>query len=106
MPFAWAGAMVYPGATPFAPADLSSKTELTFWTQGDWGRYRVLVFCPEMGQIPPQQSFVAGLDWQQVRLTMSAFGSCGDGASVQGVLFTAGPTAGSFSFQIDDVAFE
>ncbi len=106
VPFAWAGAMVYPGTTPFAPADLSSKSELAFWTKGDGGRYRVMVFCPEMGQIPPEQLFVAGPEWQQVSLALSAFGNCGGATGIQGVLFTAGPTAGSFSFQIDEVALE
>ena len=106
VPFAWAGAMFYPGMTPFAPADLSGKAGLTFWTKGDGGRYRVMVFCPEMGQIPPEQSFVTEPKWRRVSLALSGFGSCGDGAGIQGVLFTAGPTAGSFSFQIDEVALE
>ncbi len=65
-----------------------------------------MVFCPEMGQIPPEQSFVAGPKWQQVSLAMSGFGSCGSGAGVQGVLFTAGPTPGRFDVQIDDVVLE
>lgn len=106
VPFAWAGAMFYPGATPFAPAGLSSKSELTFWTKGDGGRYRVMVFCPEMGQVPPEQSFVAGPEWQQVSLALSEFGSCGEATGVQGVLFTAGTTPGRFTLQIDEVAFQ
>ena len=106
VPFAWAGAMVYPGATPFAPADLSSKSDLTFWTQGDGGRYRVMVFCPEMGQIPPEQILRGG--------TGLAAGQLGDVGVRQlwrrgersGRALYRWTDAGNFSFQIDEVALE
>ena len=65
-----------------------------------------MVFCPEMGGVPPEQSFVVESGWQQVCLAMSASGNRGDEMNIQGVLFAAGPMPGGFSFQIDDVALE
>jgi len=106
--FPWAGAMFSPGAQPFAPADLSfpkaSQKEISFWAKGDGKTYRILMFSQERGTIPASQDFVAGKEWKQYTFPLSSFSGM-DGRGVQGVLFSAGPEPGKFSFAIDDVRF-
>ncbi|MBC7791232.1 MAG: CIA30 family protein [Anaerolineae bacterium] len=99
--YAWSGAMWSPGAQPMAPANLSSKRELRFWTKGDGQTYRVLVFAQSKGMIPLVQTFVAGTAWTEVVLPWSAFGI--DGSDVMGIVFAGGPAPGAFAFQIDDL---
>ena len=103
-PFAWAGVMYMPGATPFAPFDLSSKPTLHFWARGEGGPFRIQLFCANLGQFPLEQPFSVMPEWQEVELDLRAFGGC-DVEVVQAVIFSAGPEVGAFSFQIDEVSF-
>jgi hypothetical protein len=94
-----------PGATPFAPVDLSSKPTLHFWVKGEGGPYRVQLFCQGTGQVPPEQPFEVTSEWQEVRLDLTTFEGC-DVTGVQAIIFSAGTAPGSFSFQIDEVSFQ
>jgi len=100
--YAWSGAMFYPGAQPFAPANLSSRTELVFWTRGDGREYRVLLFAQGLGQQPAIRTFRAPPEWTEVRLPLSSFGGI-EGYDVQAILFSGGPQVGAFRFQVDEV---
>ena len=71
--FPWAGAMFMPGAEPFAGADLSSKPTLHFFAKGEGGPYRVQVFCDNLGQIPAEQPFEVGPEWQPYALDLATF---------------------------------
>jgi ABC-type multidrug transport system permease subunit len=102
--FPWAGAMFSPGAQPFAPADLSSRKEISFWAKGDGKTYRIMMFSQSRGTIPASQDFVAGNEWKQYTFTLSSFSGI-DGREIQGVLFSALPGSGKFSFTIDEVSF-
>ncbi len=101
---AWAGAMFSPGKQVFQPANLASKTELRFWTKGDGKTYRVFIFAESKGFVPLTQTFVAGAEWQEIVLPLSAFNGT-DGHDVMAVIFGGGPAPGSFAFQIDHVSF-
>jgi len=105
LPFAWAGVMFSPGPQPFAPANLSSKKTLTFWTKGDGKTYRTLMFTVSGGRMPSQQTFTAGPEWKQFSFPLSAFSGT-DGHDIQAILFVGGPQPGRFDFQIDDIQLQ
>jgi hypothetical protein len=94
--------MFLPGSKPFAPANLSSKKEISFWTKGDGQTYRLMLFSASRGQMPASQSFVAGPEWKPFSFSISSFEGM-DGHDLEGVLFSGGPAPGKFAFQIDDV---
>jgi imidazolonepropionase-like amidohydrolase len=103
-PYAWAGAIFYPGPAPFAPADLSEKTGISFWAKGDGKTYLVMLFSQGSLTTPASVTFTAGVEWQHFSFLYSQFGAV-DGHDLLGVLFTASPAPGKFTFQIDDVRF-
>jgi imidazolonepropionase-like amidohydrolase len=102
LPYAWSGTMWSPGAQPMTPANLSSTRELRFWTRGDGRTYRALIFAQSKGMMPLAQEFVAGPEWREVVIPWSAFGT--DARDLMAVIFAAGPSPGTFRFQIDDVS--
>jgi hypothetical protein len=102
--YPWAGAMWSPGAQPMQPLDLSAKPGIRFWSKGDGGTYRVMVFAQARGMTPVQQEFVAGAEWREHVIPWSSFGL--DGKGVMAVIFTGGPQPGAFRFQIDDVVLQ
>lgn len=104
LPRPWAGAMLYPGRTPFLPANLSMKKQIRFWTKGDGGTYRVTMHTWNHGLHRASQMFLAGTQWKEESFSFSQFGT--DGHAVLGMYFGAGPTPGKFAFQIDDVRIE
>ena len=102
--YAWSGVMFSPGAAPFQPANLSAKQEIVFRVRGDGRRYRVMLFAQSRGQAPLTQSFTAGPEWTEVSFRLSAFSGF-DGRDLMGVVFAAGPDAGPFRLELDDVRF-
>jgi hypothetical protein len=105
LPYAWTGVMWSPGSQPFAADNLSSKKSIVFFSKGDGQTYRVLVFTASGGQIPAQQTFTAGSEWNKTSIPFSAFNGT-DGHDVMAILFVGGPTPGKFDFQIDDITLE
>jgi hypothetical protein len=79
-----------------------SKKELRFLSRGDGKTYRVMVFAQSKGMMPLMQTFVAGPEWQEVVLPWKTFGT--DGSDITAVIFAGGPQAGTFAFQVDEVA--
>jgi imidazolonepropionase-like amidohydrolase len=104
IPFAWAGAIFYPGIAPFAPANLSEKKGISFWAKGDGKTYLVMLFSQASLTTPATVSFTAGAEWQHFSFLYAQFGAV-DGHDLLGVLFTASPAPGKFAVQIDDVRF-
>lgn len=102
-PWPWAGAMFFPGPQPFAAVDLSSQKEIVWKTRGDGGTYRLMVFADSLGPVPATVTFEAGEEWQERVVTFAEIGI--DGSDVKGVIFSGGPSPGTFRFQIDSVAF-
>ncbi len=101
---AWAGAMFSPGKQIFQPANLGGKKELRFWAKGDGKTYRVFIFAESKGFVPLTQPFVAGTDWKEYVLPLSAFDGI-DGHDIMALIFGGGPAPGAFAFQIDHVSF-
>ena len=102
--YAWAGAMFTPGAQPMQPVNLSSRKEISFWAKGDGKAYRVMIFAQNKGYVPLIQTFVAGAEWKQITMPLSAFSGI-DGHDIMALIFAGGPQPGPFAFQIDDVRF-
>ena len=88
-----------------APANLSHKKAISFWTKGDGKSYRLMIFAQSRGFQPITQWFTAGPEWRQVRFAISDFNGI-DGRDIMAVIWAAGPGPGAFEFQIDDVRFE
>lgn len=103
-PFAWAGAMFYPGPRPMSPANLSAKRGISFWAKGDGKRYSVMMFAQSLGYRPAIQYFVAEQEWTQYTFRFEQFGI--DGHDLTGVFVGGGPEQGGFVLQIDDVKLE
>jgi len=101
---AWSGAIFFPGQTPMAPANLSSKKSITFWAKGDARPYCVMVFIQSAGYMPKIVPFEAGPEWRKLTLPWSAFGT--DGHDVMGIFIGAWSAPGPFSLVIDDVRLE
>jgi imidazolonepropionase-like amidohydrolase len=101
-PYNWAGALFSPGPRPFAPVNLSRAEGLQFWAKGDGKSYRIMFFTAGDGNIPQLATFVAGADWKHYTIPFSTFGGS-DGHDTEAILFSGGPEAGKFSFQIDEV---
>jgi hypothetical protein len=105
LPFAWAGVMFSPGQQVFAPANLASKKDLTFWAKGDGRTYRVLIFTESGGRVPAQQTFTADKEWKQYTFPFAAFNGT-DGHDLSAILFVGGPATGKFDFQIDNIGLK
>jgi imidazolonepropionase-like amidohydrolase len=103
--YPWAGAMFSPGATPFAPANLSSKKSLHFWVRGDAHSYRVMLFTQTAGYMPAQKLIAVTPDWKEVVIPFSDFGGT-DGHDINGILFCAGSEPGDFVFTIANVSLQ
>jgi imidazolonepropionase-like amidohydrolase len=100
----WGGVMFMPGATPFAPADLSSRPTLTFAARGEAAPLRIQLFCATTGQVPPEWAFDVTDEWQQYEVDLGTVGEC-DPSGVMAIIFSASQP-GEYSFQIDDVALQ
>jgi len=104
IPYAWFGAMWSPNDQPMTPGNLSSKKELRFHTKGDGKTYRVMVFAQSKGMMPLMTTFVAGAEWTEVVVPWQTFGT--DGKDIMAVIFSGGPAAGTFAFQVDEIALK
>ncbi len=103
--YPWAGVMFSPGATPFTPANLSSKKALHFWARGDSHTYRVMVFTTSGGRIPAMKDLNLTPEWKEFIMPFSEFNGT-DGHDVTGMLFTASIETGNFKFAIDEVRLD
>ncbi len=99
--FPWSGVMFFPSKVPMQLADLSSRSELVFQARGDGRRYQLMLFHGSQ-QMPSMQSFEAGPEWKEIRVSLKAFNGA-DLARVRGIAFTAGQPGGAFAFRIDHV---
>jgi hypothetical protein len=102
LPYAWAGAMFFPGPAPMTPADLSSKKEISFWAKADGRTYSVMLFASSRGFAPIIQTFVPESEWKEFTFKMSSFDNY-DGHDLAGLFIGAGLPAGKFALEIDDV---
>lgn len=97
----WAGPMLIFGEQPFAPANLSAATGVSFWARGDAGTYAVMFFAANTGQMPVVQTVQIAEQWQRHDLEFAQFGAI-DPEVVQAFLITPSET-GPFRFEIDEL---
>jgi len=97
----WAAVMFSPGATPMAPADLSSKKSLGFWARGEGKTFAVMIYAQSSGFIPKVLVFEAGPEWKEFAFPFEKFGL--EGSDITGIAVGATMTPGEFSLEIDDV---
>lgn len=100
-----AGVMLSPGSHPFSPANLSAKKRLSFRVKGDGKTYQLMVFTHGGANSPAIQPFATSQEWQSVTFAFSNLGGS-DGYDISAIMFVAGPEAGKFNFQLDDVKLE
>jgi hypothetical protein len=96
--------MFSPGAAPMAPANLSSKKNISFWAKGDGKTYTLVVLTEaRSGQngMPAMTQFVAGPEWKQYSFPFTTFET--DGGDMSAVAFVAAQQPGKFAFEIDEV---
>lgn len=104
-PFAWAGALYFPGATPEQSVNLSAKKTISFWAKGDGKTYTLIVQTVsgngQSGEMPAMTTFTAGPEWKQYVLPFSAFDT--DGSDLTGLGFLHILEPAKFQFQIDQL---
>ena len=100
-----AGVVFSPGPRREAPANLAAKKSLSFWVKGDGRTYQLMVFARGGGGNPATQTFMATAGWQRVTFPFSRL-SNPDGYDITAIQFVAGPEAGQFRFQLDDIKLE
>jgi hypothetical protein len=102
-PIPWGGVMLNPGDAPFSPANLSAAKELVFAARASGQQtIRVMLFTVHGGRMPAMKSLSLSKTWVEHRIPFADFQ--GDGSDVTGIAFVAGPNAGKYDFQLDDVA--
>lgn len=106
-PFAWSGALFWPGAGPMRPANLSQHKAIHFWAKGDGKSYTLLMLTETRnGQngVPAMVPFSAGPEWKEYTLPYSSFET--DGSNITGLGFFHTKEDGAYSLQIDEVSFQ
>ncbi len=88
-----------------APANLSSRRQISFWAKADGQTYSVMLFAPSKQFAPIIQTFVPELEWKQFTFKLAQFDGY-DGHDLAGLFIGAGLPAGKFALQIDDVRFQ
>ncbi len=98
----WAGILFSPGPRSLSPANLSSKSGISFWARGAGKPLYVMVFSQSRGFTPAIKEFVAPGEWKQFQFDWKDFEGF-DGNALLGIFWGAGAQAGPFEFEIDDV---
>ena len=102
-PASWGGAMFFPGERPMAPANLSSKTTVSFAARGTPGAYVVMFFTMRTGFQPMVGEFQVKESWTEVRFAIAdlepeLYDATG--------FFIGAAEPGAFVLFIDDVRFD
>ena len=98
----WAGAVWFPGHYPTQPADLSGKTELTFWARGTPGSYNLMLSTGSAQSMPVYSAFVVTKQWKEYRVPLATSFPNADWKKVVYLAFSAA-TPGKFQFDLDQV---
>jgi hypothetical protein len=103
--FPWAGVLFSPGASPMAPANLSTRKAVQFWARGDGQSCQLMLFSQHLGYRPAIQTFVPGPEWKQFTLPFASFGDI-DGSDIMAIVWSGGPKLGPFEFQLDNIRLQ
>jgi hypothetical protein len=92
------------GSTPMQAVDYSGRKELVFKVRGDGREGVAMLFSgPSAQGRPAMARFKTGPAWAEVRIALDQF-SGADLSHLRALAFTAGPPAGHFEFEIDDIS--
>jgi hypothetical protein len=104
-PFAYAGAIYWPGKSPMQPVNLSGKKSISFWAKGDGKAYTLIVLTESRsgngGEMPAMTIFAAGPEWKQYTFPFSTFDT--DGSDLAGLGFVHAQEPGKFQFEVDQL---
>lgn len=103
--WAMAGAIWYPGHTPFSFADLSATRGFSFLARGDGKPYTVKVFTERRGFAPSTKKIQPGAAFARLQFTWSDFDGL-DGRDVTAVFIGQDGAPGAFALAIDDFALD
>ena len=103
--FPWSGVLFSPGPTMMAPVNLSTRKAIQFWAKGDGQTYQIMLFSKRLGYRPATLSFLAGPEWKLFTMPFASFGGA-DGSDIMGIVWAAGPKAGAFVLELDNVRVE
>jgi len=109
-PYSWAQLQVFLNQTK-GPQDLRGYRSVRFWAKGDGGRYQVVLAKQAVTDYDHfKQEFVAGTEWTQVVLPVSAFAQAGWGKKfptvfddVVQIQFSPATFSRPFDLSIDEV---
>ena len=101
LPYAWSSVAFMPGTQPMQPADLSAARVLRFKVRGDGKTYQVMIMGAANSR-PSSVPFVAGKEWQDISVPLSAFAGI-DPTAIAMLAFSAGPQPGEYRFELADV---
>jgi len=102
--FPWAGAMLFLGTQPMAPANGSGLSGMYFRARGR-GVLRIMVFADSLGWIPAEHQVRLEPSWRRFAVPFELFAGV-DTRAVKAILFSGGPEQGEFDFAIDEVGFD
>ena len=100
LPGAWAGAALFPGATPMAPANLASAKTLEFRARGT-GAIVVMLFSVQGGSVPSATRIELTPEFSTHRVTLRDL--VADPYDVTMIFIGGEARPGPFGFAIDDV---
>lgn len=98
----WAGAMLFTGAQPMAPADVSAARGVAFRARGEPGLYTIMLFARSTGVRPSMKTFDVGASWSEVRFDFADFPGV-DPSGLMAVFLGVSGRAGPFALDVDDV---
>jgi hypothetical protein len=98
--------MFSPGPRVMAPADLSGKKSISFWTRGDGKAARLMLFSRSGGFAPAFVTFTPTDTWARHTFALKEFRDDVTGKDITMLLFAGGVDHGPFEYRIDQVMFE
>jgi imidazolonepropionase-like amidohydrolase len=104
LPFAWAGAMWFPGDPPFSPRDLSGTGGFAFRLAGEGPGFQVSVFHAAGGVTPvnrPVELSPGDDGWTRVHFTWEELGVNPTG--ITGITLAAGTAPGAFRYRLGEL---
>jgi hypothetical protein len=97
--------MFSPGPQLMAPADLSGKKSISFWTKGDGKPARLMLFSRSTGFTPAFVTFTPTDKWERHNFALKEFRD-NTGRDITMLIFAGGVEHGPFEYQIDEVILE
>jgi hypothetical protein len=104
LPFAWSGAMWFPGDPPFSPRDLSGTRGFSLRIGGEGPGLQISVFHAAGGVTPANRpvTLAPGDDgWTTIQFAWAELGV--DPRGITGITVAAGPAPGEFHYRLDEL---